>query len=137
MTATREIFVTEARTWLGTPWAHQGRFKGLACDCVGLVLETSRALGLIDYNFVNYERRPDGSLRTECERLMRSIPVPQAQAGDVLLFAWNNSPVHLAIMTGAETIIHAYAINRKVVEHRIDERWRAQIAAAFHIPGIE
>ncbi|WP_454737587.1 C40 family peptidase [Cupriavidus necator] len=135
---TRDEFVGEARTWLDTPWQHQGRYKGLACDCVGLVLETARALGLIDFDFTNYERRPDGvSLREHCNRLMQQIPVAQAGPADVLLFAWNNSPIHLAIVTGPDTVIHAFAINRRVIEHRIDERWRAQIAAAYHIAGVE
>ena len=134
---TRAEFVAEARTWLGTPWVHQGRFKGLACDCVGLVMETARALGLCDFQFTNYERRPPGEMRAYCDKFMQAIPLDDAQAGDVLLFAWNNSPVHVAILSAPDTIIHAFAINRRVVEHRIDDRWRAQIAAAYHVPGVE
>ena len=134
---TRADFVAEARTWTGTPWRHQGRFKGLAVDCVGLVLETARALGACDFDFTNYERRPNGDLRTYCDALMERIPLAQVDAGDVILFAWNNSPVHLAIVTGPDTIIHAFVINRRVVEHRIDDRWRSLIAGAYRVPGVE
>jgi cell wall-associated NlpC family hydrolase len=68
---------------------------------------------------------------------MERIPLAQVDAGDVILFAWNNSPVHLAIVTGPDTIIHAFAINRRVVEHRIDDRWRSLIAGAYRVPGVE
>ena len=38
--------VCEARTWLGTPFHHQARAKGEACDCAGLVIGVARALGV-------------------------------------------------------------------------------------------
>ena len=28
--------VTQARTWIGTPFHHQARLKGKGCDCLGL-----------------------------------------------------------------------------------------------------
>ncbi|WP_439891608.1 NlpC/P60 family protein [Ralstonia sp. 25C] len=100
-------------------------------------METARALDLCDFEFTNYERKPTGEMRMYCDQFMLPIPLEEASAADVLLFAWNNSPVHLAILTGPDTIIHAFAVNRRVVEHRFDERWRAQIAAAYHVPGVE
>jgi len=35
---TRAEIIAEARTWLKTPWRHQGRLKGIACDCVGHIV---------------------------------------------------------------------------------------------------
>jgi NlpC/P60 family putative phage cell wall peptidase len=29
--------VSEALSWLGTPYRHQGARKGVGCDCIGLV----------------------------------------------------------------------------------------------------
>lgn len=135
--------MTEARTWTDTPWLHQGRLIGVGVDCVGLVLETARGLGLTDMQVADYPRRPDATLRKLCDEHLDAIPLYEAREADVLLFAWNNSPVHMAIITGYDsetavyTIIHAYAINRKVVEHRVDDRWLSAVACAYHVPGIE
>ncbi len=30
--------VRTARTWLGTPYHHQGRLKGVGVDCAGLLI---------------------------------------------------------------------------------------------------
>ena len=32
-----ERVLAEARSWLGTPYRHQGGRKGVGCDCLGLV----------------------------------------------------------------------------------------------------
>jgi hypothetical protein len=29
--------IAAARSWLGTPYAHQASLKGVGCDCLGLV----------------------------------------------------------------------------------------------------
>jgi cell wall-associated NlpC family hydrolase len=44
--ATRAEIIAEARTWLKTPWRHQGRLKGIGCDCVGHIVCVPRALGI-------------------------------------------------------------------------------------------
>ncbi|WP_213308164.1 NlpC/P60 family protein [Paraburkholderia sacchari] len=134
---TRAQIVEEARTWLGTPYRHQGRLKGVACDCAGLVIGVARALSLKAEDVEGYTRRADGSLAGHCDARMERIAPEHAQAGDVVLFHWNNSPVHLAILTGPDSIIHAFAINRFVCEHRIDEKWRRQIVRYYSIPGVE
>ena len=136
MTVTREQFVAEARTWLDTPFQHQGRLKGVAVDCVGLVICTARALGLTDFDMTDYNRRPDGRLRPMLDLHMDAIPPAEAQAADVLLFAWNASPIHVAILTDRDHLIHAFVPNRRVIETIINDRIRAQIVGAFHVPGV-
>ena len=42
----RTMIIAEARTWIGTPWKHQGCAKGRAADCLGLVTGVARGLGL-------------------------------------------------------------------------------------------
>ena len=34
--------VTEARTWVRTPYHHQARLKGVGVDCAGLVIGVAR-----------------------------------------------------------------------------------------------
>lgn len=40
--------VAEAMTWLGTPYHHQGRVKGVGVDCATLLCEVYKEVGLMD-----------------------------------------------------------------------------------------
>jgi cell wall-associated NlpC family hydrolase len=137
MSVTREQFVTEARTWLHTPFRAQGRIKGVGVDCGGLLVCTGKALGLTEFDVTGYKLRLGSALMAYCEDHMRRIPLDRADAGDVLLFAWNGKPSHIAILTDRDHIIHAFVPNREVVEHRIDERMRKLVLCAYHVPGVE
>ncbi|GER07176.1 hypothetical protein GCM10007972_18040 [Iodidimonas muriae] len=126
--------VTAARRWLGTPFHHQGRVRGVGVDCAGLVIGVARELDLMCIDVTGYGHRPDD---TEMERLVRAhlteIPLAEAGLGDVLLLLIDGRPQHLAIRTDIG-MIHAYAPARKVVEHRIDDSWASRIVAAFRFP---
>lgn len=128
-----------ARTWLGTPFRHQGR-GAAGLDCVGLVLVVAQRLGLFaDLDPRDYGRIPDGqTLAAGCARHL--APAPQPAAGDVLLLRFAAAPQHLAIAGdyphGGLSIIHAWAVARRVVEHRLDALWSARIVSAWRFPGV-
>jgi NlpC/P60 family putative phage cell wall peptidase len=134
---TRDQVVAVARSWINTPYRHQGRIKGEAVDCGGLIICVCKELGLTEFDFTNYARHPDGSLDDMCLEHMEFVPPAEAKAGDVVLFRYEKLNSHMAMMTGPDTIIHAFMARRKVVEHRIDAQWRASMNAAYHIPGVE
>lgn len=135
---TKAEFIQKARTWLGTPYRHQGRLKNISCDCIGLVICVCRELGLQEETFdvSGYSSRPDGTLLDQCELYMKRVPIVAAQPADILVFNWKSEPHHVAIMTGPTTIIHAHIFNRRVVEHSIDDRWRAAMCAAYSVDGV-
>ncbi len=148
MTVSREAIVAEARSWLGTPWQHQARAKGVGVDCAGLVIGVSRALGLVtagmDVN--HYARMPDGrSLLAHCDEWMRRVALALARPGDVLVMRFDEHPQHLAIVAdyahGGLAIVHALdSRDRKrarVVEHRLSPVLRAKVVAAYVLPGVE
>lgn len=141
--ATQQQIVDTARTWLGTPFHHQARVKGVGCDCLGLVVGVVDELGLKDKNGQNlasydesaYSREPDGAyLKQKLTDLLEEVPVAQAQAGDLALFSVRDNPQHLAILTdyeGGLGMIHAYAPARKLVEHRLDSDWNSRLVKVF------
>ena len=102
--------IAAARTWLGTPWRHQGRLKGVAVDCGGLILGVDKELGLLDFDTRAYGRIPDGQqLRALCEQHLcrkhigdlasSSEAVGQAiMPGDVLLMRFTRHLQHLAFV---------------------------------------
>ena len=147
MTVARPAVVAEARSWLGTPWQHQGRAKGVGVDCAGLVIGVCRALGLVSVGMdvSHYPRSPDGrSLLAHCDEWMRRIPIGAAQMADVLVMRFAQHPQHLAIVAdyahGGLGIVHALdSRDRKrsrVVEHRLAPELRAKVVAAYVLPGV-
>src|SRR5258705_11857517 len=103
MTVTRSAFITEALTWEGTPYRHQGRLKGVGVDCIGLLVGVAHALGLTDYDLTDYDKRPDGSLRARMNEQLDPIPLNEAKAGDVLLFALAAARSDVGIVVDAST----------------------------------
>jgi cell wall-associated NlpC family hydrolase len=133
-----EALVAEARRWLGTPFRHQGRVLGEGVDCVGLILEPARALGLTAYRPGAYARHPDaGTLRRELARHLPAVAKAAMRPGDVLVLAAPLSPCHLALVTdlgGRPGMIHASGPIGRVVEHRIDATWDARVRGVFRFP---
>jgi NlpC/P60 family putative phage cell wall peptidase len=135
----RDEIVQEARKWLGTPYRAQAHVLGVGVDCVNLVNEVLCAVGAHERRELPvYRARPNGTLQDQVGEYLNRIPIIQADTGDVLLFKHPTmGPSHLALLTSKTTIIHAYMMNRRVIEHSIDDRWRKMIAAAFRAKGVE
>jgi len=135
--------ITQARTWLGTPFHHQARLKGKGCDCLGLIVGVVDELGLKDkngvklaaYDEVTYSREPDGAYLTQkLTGLLAEIPIDEARAGDLALFKVRENPQHLAILSdyeGTLGMIHSFAPSRRVVEHRLDNDWKLRLLKVF------
>jgi hypothetical protein len=86
----------------------------------------------------NYGRIPRTSLlESKLDENLRQINPAAAGAGDMLLFAFDYNPQHVAIISeyldSSLAIIHAYAKLRCVVEHRLDDEWRAKIIKAYSL----
>lgn len=128
--------VEEARTWLDTPFRHQGRLKGKGSDCVGVVLGVGKSLKLLDYELSNYGRLPDGMLmyKIMCEQLVK-VSVDTMQYGDIILFKFHSEPQHVGFYTDIG-ILHSYADVKKCVETSLDDVWRSRIVDVFRFKGV-
>lgn len=139
---TRAAIVAEARTWVGTPWVHQHREKGIAVDCVGLVIGVAKALGLLapDFDVTGYGRAPDGTLLARCAEHLRPLGRDEMRPGDVLVLATSQEPQHMGIVGdyrhGGLSLIHAASHQRRVIEHRLLFVRCMQFRAGFAFPGV-
>lgn len=132
---TGQDIVNEAREWIGTPFHHQGRQKGLGVDCVGLVQQIAVKFNLINYDRRDYGREPaKGLLKKELENHLESVD--KLSAGVILLMRFGREPQHVAIYTEKNTIIHSYASVGKCVEHRLDDKWKKRIVKMYKIKGV-
>jgi NlpC/P60 family putative phage cell wall peptidase len=135
--------VTQARTWLNTPFHHQARLKGKGCDCLGLIVGVVDELGLKDkngqplsgYDEVTYSKEPNGAyLMEKLTDLLDEVPIAEARAGDLALFKVRENPQHMAFLTDYEDtlgMVHSYAPARRVVEHRLDDDWKSRLVKVF------
>lgn len=137
----QQAIVDCARGYIGTPFHHQGRRKGVGIDCLGLLVEVARELALVsrtgellaDCDELNYSHQPDTQkmIRILSEQLY-PIPVAGIDAGDIILLNIDRSPQHMGIVSDIG-LIHAYAQARKVVEHRLDADWQSRIHRAYQV----
>lgn len=141
----RQEIEAEARTWLGTPYQHQARVKGVGCDCAGLPIGVARALGLIapDFDVTGYARQPDGtSLIDHCERWMTRVELVDMAVGDVIVLRFDRDPQHLGMVVSHRHglgMLHALGTadgKGRVVEHRLDATTLDRFVAAFRLPGV-
>ena len=137
MTTAADI-LAEARTWAGTPFHHQGRFKGVGVDCLGLVVGVGRALGLSQADATGYPRQPDGAaLLAGLDAAYQRLPLGQQKPGDIMVFRIRRDPQHLALLTERGGMIHVHAAVGRVVETSLDATWSARVVAAYRYPGVE
>jgi len=124
--------VLAAREYLGTPFKHQGR-KATGLDCGGLFLLAAADIGIHLEDVMGYARMPDGiTMKYEFDRQLKKIKLTEAKEGDVYTMAFFKHPQHVAIITDIG-IIHAFEGSGHVVEHVLDDRWRARIRGAYRI----
>jgi NlpC/P60 family putative phage cell wall peptidase len=142
------VLIQQARTWLGTPFHHQGRLKGIGCDCLGLIVGVVSELDLKDiqgkplslYDEATYSKDPDGGYLVEkLSSLLVDVPPSKVVAGDLALFQIKGNPQHLGLITDYKNglgLLHAYAPSRRVVEHEFDQFWKKQLIKVFRWPQL-
>jgi NlpC/P60 family putative phage cell wall peptidase len=139
----RATIVAAATAALGTPFRHQGRDIGRRLDCAGLIVHVAKTIGFDVMDLRAYPELPNGELeatlaRHESAGVIVRIPVAARQPGDIVLmrFEKERAPRHLGIIGNDDTLIHAWAVTRKVCEHIIDDAWRRRIVGAWQFSGV-
>lgn len=140
----RDQILLVTRTWLNTPYRHQASLKGVGCDCLGLMRGVYRELynkeepeKVPPYTPTWYETNQKDPLLHAGKRHLIEIPIIAAKPGTVLVFRMKKgmSAKHCGIMTGPDTMIHAYS-KRHVVEVNLGDSWKNKIVGAFDFPGV-
>lgn len=132
-----------ARAAVGTPFKHQGRLVGKGLDCAGLLVHVARTLGIEPIQRDGYARMPsNGQLEATLEEnvaagILLKVSPRDLLPGDMVLmkFEGEGAARHLGIV-GDGTLIHSWAVVRRVCEHTIDDAWRRRIIAGFRFAGV-
>ncbi|MBL4646080.1 MAG: C40 family peptidase, partial [Rhizobiales bacterium] len=108
--------ISEAESWLKTPYQHQASLKGVGCDCLGLVRGVFRAL----YGF-EPERPPaytpnwaeasaQETLADAALRHLKPVDITALKPGHIMLFRWRAGlpAKHAGILVSPTRFIHAH-----------------------------
>lgn len=136
-----ERVLSEAESWIGTPYRHGASSRGISCDCLGLVRGIWRRLyGNEPENPAAYapdwaEAAMGDPLLEAAARHMQRRDENNPQPGDLLIFRWRSDVAakHLGIMTSDNRFIHAYEGHR-VMASALVPQWRKRIAGIFIFP---
>ena len=115
MSPLRARIVAEARSWLGTPYAHRQRLRGVGVDCAQLPLAVYAAAGALPdadvgaYAAQWHLHRGEELYLHHLQALGgRAIARGQALAGDFAVWRYGRTFSHGAILTGeGGQVVHA------------------------------
>jgi hypothetical protein len=142
---TRAEFVTTVRSYVGTPFHHQGRLPGVGMDCPATIICAlwEHLIWPRSKDVTGYPRNPDGhSLKAYCDEHLTPIEQAAMRAADVVLVRWaNGPPQHLGVLFdylhGGLAMVHADSLNRKsVCEQRVVFGRAMGFVAAYSVPGL-
>ncbi len=148
MTSRHAVRVVDvARTWIGTPYRHQGCVPGAGADCLGLLRGIWRDLyGAEPEPVPAYTAdwaEPSGreALWDAARRWLVPCRDGADSPGDVLLFRMRDGGIakHLGIAAevgATASFIHAYS-GHGVVESPLSQPWARRIVARFTFPERE
>lgn len=118
----RQAIVDEAKTWLETPYHHQGRVKGVGVDCAQLVAGIAEALGFIEPGTaIPHDYSPEWHIHNREEVLLANLrafgctEVEAPELGDILCFKYGRAVGHLGIYAGDGMMVHAAIQTGRVV----------------------
>lgn len=142
MMITRQMIVAEARRWIDTPFAHQGRLHGVAVDCAGVVEMAAKNTGLYsDVKIAPYLAAPNPvAMREELRRHLDEITFADVQPGDILWFRIDRDGQHLGLVSQLDPMMMIHAFGREKIKRCIEQRvagfWREHLVGCFRYRGI-
>jgi NlpC/P60 family putative phage cell wall peptidase len=122
----RASVIAEALAWVGTPYHHHGRIKGVGVDCAMLLAEVYEAAGIIprlDAGFYprDWHLHRGEEVFLDWMRLAGGREISDPKPGDAAVFRFGRTFSHGAIVESADlTLIHAY-VGRGVIRSRLSE----------------
>ena len=134
--------VTEAMNWLGTPYHHQGRVKGVGVDCGTLICEVYEKVGLIPHIPTPKNHPLDWHLHQSGEFYLENVKqwcyeVEDPQPGDIVLYHFGKCISHGAIVVEWPTIIHSYIHQGVILQDGTKGSLARRIAGFFRMKRLK
>lgn len=142
---TRSDICATALTWLGTPYQHAQCVRGVATDCISLLIGVARELALLPPDWHAPYYSPEWHVHHHTEMLLETLtqlgapclPLDARQPGDILLMRFGRTVSHAGILLPGDRLIHAVRSVGRVVVTGLRGEWLARLAACYAFPGLE
>jgi cell wall-associated NlpC family hydrolase len=132
------ILLTEARSWLDTPWRHNHRVKGEGVDCVNFLSACAESLGIEIVLPSFYESTPlEDKLKPYLDKYLTLLPTKELCIGNIVAFNYRGITHHVAIATSPNTIVHACRQKKKVVEEKLTRQQIGRISGVYLLKYAE
>lgn len=123
----RRAVVAEATTWIGTPYHHHARIKGVGVDCAQILCAVYEACGLVEHVDTGFyptdwhlHRSEEIYARWLFKYCLLLEPHATVAPGDIALFKFGRCYSHGAIVVDDGLLVHSY-LGRGVIRSRPDE----------------
>lgn len=127
----RKQIISEARSWLGTPFHPQARLKSIGCDCIGLIVGVLKNVGNDLSAFIPpaYDFFRDREYFYQC--MHRVFVKSNKSIGSIVICGDSQIGWHAGFLSGQDAQsylwIHSCMKNQMVVEQRLIENVHKQV----------
>jgi NlpC/P60 family putative phage cell wall peptidase len=129
-----------ALSWLGTPYHHHARVKGVGVDCAQLCAGVATELGVLDPSIQIENYSTEWHLHNKEEKLLEMLErfgcteVQDLEPGRILCFKFGRVCSHLGIYLGDSQFIHARLDVQKVVINTLSGEWLSRHVKTYSFP---
>lgn len=136
--------IEAALSWLGTPYQHQQRCKGVGVDCAHLIAGVAIDAGLLPKDIaLPMDYSPEWNLHNEDQMLLRyleqfgCVRKEDAKPGDILCFTVGKAVGHLGILISEGQYIHAQNLVKpyRVTINTLSGKWAKRHTCTYSFPG--
>lgn len=136
----RQNVALAALGWLGTPYHHHARIKGVGVDCVHLLCAVFEACGLvppIDPGIY----APDWHHCRSAELYIAGLQqhgqeVGAPELGDVAIFKFGRTYSHAGVMVSRDEVVHAYSGMGVILTRLREEPLASRPARFFRVNAL-
>lgn len=138
----RQAIISEAYSWLKTPYHACAKVKGVGVDCGMLLIAVYSTGGDMPefdpgpYSPEWHKHRSEELYLNHMLRFFDEIPLAEAVPGDALVYKYGRTWSHGAIVVGENEVIHAYkgmgVILSTIGDYPLDNR----VPRAFRLKGL-
>ena len=143
---TRQELADAAKGYIGTPWHHQGRKKGIGIDCVGLLIGVAKEIGFIVRDREGYPLYPNdvSSMLLEIFDEHKLKRTDEVKKGNILAFCFGKAkfPSHVGVVVEGGEMVHAMNFKSKsmklytVRQHIYNGPWIGRTHSIWEVPGV-
>lgn len=136
--------VLEAFEWVGTPYHHQARVKGIGTDCAQLVAGVAEnvfprlkpintEVYSVEWHMHNREEKMCNIIESfGCKRR----ELEEREPGDILTFQFGRVQSHMGILINDNQFIHARLDVGKVVINQLSGDWLERLGRVYKFPSL-